>query len=73
MNSQALKASVCGLLVLACMFALDLPACMLPGWTPLGRLALDSAGQLAAYAALAALAVAAEPLTGGKTIPPQIL
>jgi hypothetical protein len=63
MRPQTLKILVSGLIAVALFFGLDLPRFVVPDWTPLARTALDAAGQLASYAAMAGLALAAEPLT----------
>lgn len=65
MKIKVLKLTVCLLIGLALFCGLDLPRFMLPTWSPLARLALDAAGQLLAYAAMALLALWAEPIPGG--------
>lgn len=62
MKTKVLKAAVCLLIGLALCFGLDLPRFLLPDWSPLARGALDAAGQLLAYAAMALLALWAEPM-----------
>lgn len=63
MRTPTLRLMISALLVVALFFGLDLPRLVVPDWTPLERTALDAAGQLAAYAAMAGIALAAEPLT----------
>lgn len=65
MRIKTLRIVVGGLIAVALFFGFDLPRFVVPDWTTLERTALDAAGQLVAYAAMAGLAVAAEPLTSG--------
>lgn len=69
MKTRTLKLTVCGLMGLALCFGLDLPRFVLPDWSPLARTALDAAGQLLAYAAMAALALRAGPWVNGHNGP----
>lgn len=63
MRTPTLRLMISALIGVALFFGLDLPRFVVPDWTPLARTALDAAGQLAAYAAMAGVALAAEPLT----------
>ncbi len=66
MNIRMLRLAACALIGTALFFGLDLPRFLLPGWSPLARTALDAAGQLLAYAGMAALALLTDTLRGGN-------
>lgn len=66
MNSRILRLAAWVLIGIALFFGLDVPRFLLPGWSPLARMALDAAGQLLAYAGMAALALLIESRRGGS-------
>ncbi len=66
MKTKTLRIAVGLLIGMALFFGFDLPRFLLPGWSPLARTALDAAGQLLAYAGMAALALLTDTLRGGN-------
>lgn len=66
MNPRMLRFAACMLMGMALFFGLDLPRYLFPGWSELARTALDAAGQLLAYAGMAALALLTDVLRGGN-------
>ena len=71
MKIKILKPTVCLLIALALCFGLDLPRFLLPDWSYLARMALDAGGQLLCFAAMAVLALWAEPILAERKDPAQ--